>query len=804
MGIFVRKSSSPSDKYGQIVYYIDDNDFIRRSSGPSDKYGQIVYYCDDNNDFIRKSSGPSDKYGQIVYYFDNDGFIRSSNGPSDKHGQIVYYFDNDGFIRSASGPSDKYGQIVYYLVSDDSSESPKQSYTPSTQSSGDGGMLLALALALGIIFAPVLIVLGMYGKFILKDFFENVLKIKEFKDFRKKYTKICWIWFACALVVVILGFTVLPILPIEHADEFATMPFSGMCIGNIALFILIIVKKNKIYKEHKDKIPQEDDTAAIESKNEQAEDDKVIYEVIDQSEDEITHDTLSEIAEEQNVSSNEANAQQASSMSESLAAIKQLKELLDIGAISKKEFEEKKNILLSSIEAPKSAQNSNDKSTKPINEKHKRLFRKILFALNAVSLTALIVGIAFLVFEGYIYNYKTSIYSSFIRIAFTGDSWCILSILFTSIVFISLLIQLYLDISKTANFKNSLISSIVAVPFNVVTMILCFILKNETKYNKGILLFAIFAAVCLLFVFARLVLLVVCRKINKSIFEARKGGKKALALIVSLILFLAVFGGATIDETKTVNKFLYSVGYDTTEGYYYVHINDYIGDSKEIIIPDTYKGYDIVSIQCALNNKIATSVVIPKGVAYIDSSAFYDCPRLTSITVEDSNNAYKSIDGNLYTSDGKTLVRYAPGKTDETFVIPDGVITIQSYAFYGCSSLTNITIPDSVTSIGDYAFSGCSSLTNITIPNSVTSIGDYAFEYCTLLTSIVIPNSVTSMGERMFYGCTSSLIIYCETNCDSYNWESDWYYNNGDYHHVVWGHTHSYTNGVCVCGKSEN
>ncbi len=47
-------------------------------------------------------------------------------------------------------------------------------------------------------------------------------------------------------------------------------------------------------------------------------------------------------------------------------------------------------------------------------------------------------------------------------------------------------------------------------------------------------------------------------------------------------------------------------------------------------------------------------------------------------------------------------------------VIPDGVTSIGSYAFEGCSSLESITIPDSVTSIYRYAFSGCSSLTDIT------------------------------------------------------------------------------------------
>ena len=62
--------------------------------------------------------------------------------------------------------------------------------------------------------------------------------------------------------------------------------------------------------------------------------------------------------------------------------------------------------------------------------------------------------------------------------------------------------------------------------------------------------------------------------------------------------------------------------------------------------------------------------------------------------------------------------------------IPDGVTSIDSYAFYNCYSLASITIPDGVTSIGSYVFYNCYSLASITIPNGVTSIGNYAFSNC--------------------------------------------------------------------------
>ena len=69
-------------------------------------------------------------------------------------------------------------------------------------------------------------------------------------------------------------------------------------------------------------------------------------------------------------------------------------------------------------------------------------------------------------------------------------------------------------------------------------------------------------------------------------------------------------------------------------------------------------------------------------------------------------------------------------KSVKQVIIGDGVTTIGSSAFSGCSSLTSLTIPNSVTDIGSSAFSGCSSLTSVTITNSVTTIGYYAFSGC--------------------------------------------------------------------------
>lgn len=97
-------------------------------------------------------------------------------------------------------------------------------------------------------------------------------------------------------------------------------------------------------------------------------------------------------------------------------------------------------------------------------------------------------------------------------------------------------------------------------------------------------------------------------------------------------------------------------------------------------------------------------------------------------------------------------------------VIPDSVTSIGDRAFYDCHRLTSISIPDSVTSIGKEVFSNCSSPTSISIPDSVTSIGEEAFSGCSRLTSISVPDSVTSIEAPAFTECENLQDFTCPSS----------------------------------------
>lgn len=140
-------------------------------------------------------------------------------------------------------------------------------------------------------------------------------------------------------------------------------------------------------------------------------------------------------------------------------------------------------------------------------------------------------------------------------------------------------------------------------------------------------------------------------------------------------------------------------------------------------------------------------MTIPDNVISIGNHAFFGCENLTNIIVDVNNQNYKSIDGNLYSKDGKTLIQYAIGKTATSFSIPDGVASIGEEAFYGCISLTSVTFGENsrLTSIGREAFFYCRRLTSIEIPSSVTSIGDRAFWCCSNLERLIIPKTINKI-----------------------------------------------------------
>ncbi len=130
-----------------------------------------------------------------------------------------------------------------------------------------------------------------------------------------------------------------------------------------------------------------------------------------------------------------------------------------------------------------------------------------------------------------------------------------------------------------------------------------------------------------------------------------------------------------------------------------------------------------------------TDITIPFGVTYIGGEAFNGCKSL-NIYVDEKNEYFSSLDGVLFNKDKTEIITYAKDKINSEYVIPYGVTSIEQYAFYYCTDLTNVKIPNTVKSIERSAFFVCNNLTSIIIPNSINLIEDSAFYYCQSLTDV--------------------------------------------------------------------
>lgn len=103
-----------------------------------------------------------------------------------------------------------------------------------------------------------------------------------------------------------------------------------------------------------------------------------------------------------------------------------------------------------------------------------------------------------------------------------------------------------------------------------------------------------------------------------------------------------------------------------------------------------------------------TSIAISENITVIGDYAFSQCSGLKNITVDENNTVYKDINGSLYTKDGTTLLQYAIGKTESSFVIPSTVTNIGVGAFSACSELVSVTISENVSDIAFNSFFRCS------------------------------------------------------------------------------------------------
>ena len=207
-------------------------------------------------------------------------------------------------------------------------------------------------------------------------------------------------------------------------------------------------------------------------------------------------------------------------------------------------------------------------------------------------------------------------------------------------------------------------------------------------------------------------------------------------------------------------------GYDVVDRYNSRIRTPLYNDTLFVYMPRVYKGvYEIPEGITTIYERAfefcekLTGIIIPSTLTEIHYGNFYGCYNLESIQVASQNTVFDSRNNcnAIIETATNTLVIGC-----QNTIIPEGIVSLGSSAFYSCTKLQEIIIPNTVTNIQSGCFDGCTGLKNIDIPNSVQSIGSYAFCRCSRLRTITLGAGLETLEGRVFAACPSIKSITCK------------------------------------------
>ncbi len=280
-------------------------------------------------------------------------------------------------------------------------------------------------------------------------------------------------------------------------------------------------------------------------------------------------------------------------------------------------------------------------------------------------------------------------------------------------------------------------------------------------------------------------------------------GKDAFKGCNNLISITIPFVGNTLNGT-TNTHFGYLFGASS-----YFENNNFIPASlKEVIITGGNKIADDAFYNC---NSLV-NITLSSSIKDIGFEGFYNCKNLTNVYYNGTIADWCKITFSFYSNPMYyASCFYLKNSADEwqeitKIEVPDDIITIGDYQFYGFENLTSITIPSSVTKINYEAFNKSTNLTSvyysgtledwckiefsyianpmyyarnfylkdasnkwfevteIEVPNTITRIGNYQFYGFENLTKITLPASITKIEYQAFCNCSALENIVIPTN----------------------------------------
>ena len=284
------------------------------------------------------------------------------------------------------------------------------------------------------------------------------------------------------------------------------------------------------------------------------------------------------------------------------------------------------------------------------------------------------------------------------------------------------------------------------------------------------------------------------------------------------------------DSVKYIDDSAFDSCYDLTtvnfgKGVRYIGICAFYDTSLEsVTLPESLEAID----WGAFEYTYIKNVTIPKNVSNIKYNAFSDS-ELQAYNVVADNPYYKSVNGVLFSKDGKTIVSYPCSRYEvsgEYYSVPKGTEAIGEGAFYQAglaalelpstlkyirveafleTSIGVINIPASVEFISEYAFNNSSS--GVRFLGTECEIEDDAFYnykgVIALHKASKIEESIKAQGiEYTGSGSDGYYVYFCEDNGKAHDYNPDYNpaFSTGGYAFYMCGRCGEYYKELAVTG----
>ena len=198
--------------------------------------------------------------------------------------------------------------------------------------------------------------------------------------------------------------------------------------------------------------------------------------------------------------------------------------------------------------------------------------------------------------------------------------------------------------------------------------------------------------------------------------------------------------------------------YTSTNGK--VTITKYSGKEIHLIVPESIENMPVISIGHSAFEYCSSlqSVTIPSSVEKIGAFAFDECINLEKVTLE---KGIKEIDTHVFYRCNKMKFN----EYENGYYIGNDENPYMALVCMVNTEMEQVNIHSDTVIICGSAFDGCEEIREIKIPEGVLSIGSYAISYCPLLEKVYIPASVEYIDILPINMCHKlSEIIVAEEN----------------------------------------